>query len=236
VTASVDEVLDRLAVTRLAHFTPARNLWHIAQDGCIRSSKDLADHAPDYFDPTDHERFDRHPEMVCTSFEYPNVYYLAHARVKPQYTNYPDWVCLLLNRDLVRRPGSLFCDCNAAKHSGAHLREGADALLGCFADVSPTAGWHRSSNQLAGSATDLQAEALIPGPIDLSDVLGIVVPSADDALNQYGILALGNLGPERFGWVVSPVLFSTSRLVSAIKNGHDIEEYVWRPPIGLGAR
>lgn len=112
---SILEVLLRLRVTRLAHFTPARNLWHIMGDGEIRSSKDLADNAPEYFDPTDISRFDRNPDKICCSFEYPNGYYLSDARKKTQFMNYPDWVCLLLDRDLLLTPGTRFCGCNAAK-------------------------------------------------------------------------------------------------------------------------
>jgi hypothetical protein len=58
---SVASALARRPTTRLAHFTPARNVIPILSDGLIRSSKDLADNAPDQFSPTDHDRFDNFP-------------------------------------------------------------------------------------------------------------------------------------------------------------------------------
>lgn len=103
---AVSQALDQLGVTRLAHFTPSKNLPHILRDGMIRSSKDLAENAPEYFSPTDRERFDQHPDKVCCSFQYPNGYYLAKARGKTEFSNYPDWVCLLLDIQLAERPGT----------------------------------------------------------------------------------------------------------------------------------
>lgn len=163
---TVREALAQLQVTRLAHFTPARNLWHILQDGQVRSSKDLADNAPEYFDPTDRERFDRNPDKICCSFQYPNGYYLSDARAKVKFVNYPDWVCLLLDPELVHKPGTKFCGCDAARQGGIHLREGGQALLDCFAKTAiPDTRWTRDRAHHPGAATDLQAEALIPGTV-----------------------------------------------------------------------
>jgi len=50
---SARQTLANCRATRLAHFIPARNLPHILSDDAIRSSKDLADDAPDHFNPTD---------------------------------------------------------------------------------------------------------------------------------------------------------------------------------------
>ncbi len=38
---TVADAFERLPLTRLTHFTPAKNLYHIVQEGMIRSSKDL---------------------------------------------------------------------------------------------------------------------------------------------------------------------------------------------------
>lgn len=69
-TNSIVDTLNWLQLKRVAHFTPSKNLFHIIQDGQIRSSKDLADRASEYFAPTDLERFDRHPDKTCVSFTY----------------------------------------------------------------------------------------------------------------------------------------------------------------------
>jgi len=230
VTETVAQALTDLAIPRAAHFTPSKNLFHIVQDGQIRSSKELADLAPEYFDPTDVARFDRHPHMTCVSFTYPNGYYLAKAKLKPQFARFPDWVCLMLNPNILTRPGVLFCPCNAAKAGGAYAEPGAAVLRSCFADPSAM-GYTRGSGHYPQAATDQQAEALIPGPIPLSDVLSIVVPSVEAAGEDYARLDVGGLAPERLNWVVSPVMFNRDRLSAAIRNGHKIEETVWSPQL-----
>ena len=49
-------------------------------------------------------------------------------------------------------------------------------------------------NHHRGAATDLQAEALVPGPVDLSHLGGIVVPGEADARQLYGVLRRRDLG------------------------------------------
>jgi hypothetical protein len=228
---TVAHARERLPLTRLAHFTPARNLYHIVQEGMIRSSKDLADNAPDYFTPTDRERFDRHPDKICCSFEYPNGYYLSEARRKTESTNYPDWACLLLDAKLILRPGTLFCGCNAARSNGAYLREGGQALLDCYAAVArPDDRGSRGPRHHPGAATDLQAEALVPGPVDLSYLRGIVVPSEDDALQLYGVLSRHDLDPERFRWVLAPGFFNRNILSNYVRFGGTLVEETWNAP------
>jgi hypothetical protein len=211
-------------------------MWHILEDGQIRSSKDLAENASEYFDPTDILRLDRHPDKVCCSFQYPNGYYLSQARRKPEVINYPGWVCLLLDPELLLRPGTQFCGCNAARHNGIHVHQGGRALLDCFAPTAtPDTRWSRGKAHHPGAATDLQAEALVPGPVDLSYLRGIVLPSEAEARSLYGVLARYNFEPERFHWIVAPVFFDRDRLQSRVRFGGEIPETDWAPPIVKGA-
>jgi hypothetical protein len=233
ISVTVAEALDRLKLTRLAHFTPSRNLWHIMAQGEIRSSKDLADNSPEAFSPTDHERFDQQPNKVCCSFEYPNGYYLYQAVRGDQYANYPGWVCLLLDPDLVLRPGTLFSPCNAARDRGKHLRAGGQGLLDCYASPSKVGAWPRSATHHPRAATDLQAEALVPGPIDLSHLRGIVVRAEDEALELYGVLMNAGFGPDRFSWIVSADFFDRDLLSWRLRSGQLIRETPWVPPINL---
>ncbi|MGY1615917.1 DarT ssDNA thymidine ADP-ribosyltransferase family protein [Geodermatophilus sp. SYSU D00691] len=226
---TVAEVLAGLAVTRLAHFTPARNVPGILKDGMIRSSKDLADAAPESFSPTDRQRFDAHPDHVCCSFEYPNVYYLRQARAKPEYTNYPDWACLLINRRVVERDGTLFCGCNAAKGWGGYLRPGGTALADLWADPSIPVGYHRGPNHHPAVPTDMQAEVLVPGPILLSDVHAIVVKDAATAAELFATYQRWDLTPERLEWRIAPSFFAVNALVTRVRNGGTIEEIGWEP-------
>ena len=228
---TVEEALRSLRVSRLTHFTPAQSLFHILEDGMIRSSKDLADNAVGYFTPTDVERFDRQPEKVCCNFEYPNGYYLAHARQRPEFANYPDWACLLLDIELVTKPGTLFCPCNAAKDFGSYTSPGGEALLSCFAPVSQPGGWTRGNRHHPGAATDLQAEALVPGPVDLSYLKGIVVATDADAQQLYGVLSRFSLGPERFSWFSASAFFKRNLLSSSVRYGGTVVEKPWIAPV-----
>lgn len=227
---TVGEAFRRLAVTRLTHFTPAMNLFHIAEDGVIRSSKDLAENAAEYFTPTDIKRLDQHPDMICCNFEYPNGYYLSDACRKPEFTNYPDWVCLLLDAELVLKPGTLFCGCNSAFAGGAYIRSSGQALLDCFADTAqPKTQYTRRSRHHPGAATDLQAEALVPGPVDLSHLKGIVVASSGAARQLCGDLSRYDLRPERFRWLVAPVFFDRDILSNRVRFSGIIAETLWTP-------
>ena len=222
-----DEALGRYGVTRLAHFTPSLNLRHIIEDGRITSSRDLAENAPEYFSPTDRERFDGHPDKICCTFQYPNAYYLDQARRRPEYTNYPDWVCVLLSPVLVARPGALFSPRNAAAGRGSHLRAGLEGLESCFAER--VGGYTRKHRHLAGAATDLQAEVLVPGPINTSFITAVVVSGAEQAAQEFSRLRMFGLRPERFVWTVSPELFDKNELRRRIHEGVPIVPAPWTP-------
>lgn len=193
----------------------------------LRSSKDLADNAPEYFSPTDIARFDQYPDKLCCSLEFPNGYYLAVARTKNQFKNYPDWVCLLLDVQLLARPGTLFSPCNAATGRGAYLSAGPDALLSCYASPSQPGGWSRGRSHHPSAPTDLQAEVLVPGPVELSHLGGIVTPSVSAAENEFHRLKLLRLDPGPFRWIVAPVFFDRDRLSSRLRWGGEIEEATW---------
>ena len=218
-----------LPFTRLVHFTPARNLSHILRDGQLRSSKDLADNAADQFSPTDHARFDAHHNHLCCSFEYPNAYYRQLAGEKSEYVNYPNWVHFTLDRDLVGRPDTLFSGCNAAKGHGYYLKPGTRALLDCWANPSIPEGWIRRGTHHPGVPTDLQAEVLIPGPVSLSAVTGIIVASEAVARELYGMLRRVHLDPDQLEWRVAPVIYNKDSLRSHIHLGRTPTETVWTP-------
>lgn len=229
-TLSVIDVVHHLRITRVAHFTPSKNLWHILRDGEIRSSAELAANAPEYFDPTDRDRFDEQPEMVCCSPQFPNAYYLDKARSKPQFANFPDWSCVFLDPSLLSRPGVLFSGCNAAKRRGAYLKPGVEGLRESYAPVSVTGEHRRSGRHHPQAPTDLQAEVLIPGPINLNLVTGLAVPSSDAAGLEYARLDVSALDPDRFTWIVAPDLFDKNRLRNLLKYGGEISESAWIPP------
>lgn len=225
---TVAEKIAQLRLTRVVHFTPAKNLHHIVADGQITSNKVLAEYAPEYFDPTDPHRFDEHPDMTCVTFTYPNPFYFDSARRLPQFLPFPDWVCLLIKPDVLTRDGALFCECNAAKGGGAHLKAGVEGLTACFADTT-TLRYQRGPFHDPLAATDLQAEALVPGPIPLSDITAIVTPTCVAAGNGQARLRAGDLNPEQFTWLVSAKMFTKWPLTRAIQSGQPVLETLCTP-------
>lgn len=225
---TVAEKIAEIGLSRVVHFTPAKNLHHIVADGQVRPTTDLVELAPEYFAPTDTIRLDDHPNLTCVSFTYPNPFYFETARGKQAFKRFPDWVCLLINAEVLTRDGTLFSPCNAAKRRGAFLMPEMDGLARCFA--SPTVlNYERMQSHHRLCATDLQAEALVPGPIPLSDVTAIVIPTVAAARNGYARLNAADLKPDRFNWVVAPKMFVKSSLANAIQRGLVIEETAWVP-------
>lgn len=224
---TVADQIAALGLTRVVHFTLGKNLHHIVTDGQITPSKQLAEVAPDYFYPTDPYRWDNHPDMTCVTFSYPNPFYFAKARANQKFKSFPDWVCLLINVDVLTRDGVLFSPCNAATGGGIHLAPGAEGLASCFA---PTAsGWPRKANHHPLAATDLQSEALVPGPIPLSDITAIVTPTAGAVLDGRARLRAGGLDPDQFDWIVSEKMFLRDSLRSALHYNQPVEETPWVP-------
>jgi hypothetical protein len=226
----VASVLATLPVTRLVHFTPAMNLFSILRDGEIRPSDDLEGDEQPHFTATDRQRIDGHPEHVCCSFEYPNAYYQAQARTKNDFVNYPQWVCLILDVNLVLRDGVLFYPCNAAKGWGQHGGTGPQHLLNMWANPSKVGGYRRKPRHHPAVPTDVQSEVQIPGAIPLSAVKAIVAESAEHCQDLYGTLDAHQLVPGRFDWRFAPLFYDRQGLAAAIHSGAIPPEYLW-PPI-----
>lgn len=230
--ASVAAALAPMPLARLAHFTPSRNLPHIIADGELRSVTDMRADARACYSATDLQRLDGYPDKVCCSFQYPNGFYFDKARAKRDAVNYPDWVCLLLNKTAAATQGTLFCPRNAA--AGRHLaKPGVEGLQACYApSVTGQGGQTRSRGPRhdPGSATDVQAEVLITAPIPLSMVYSIVVPTKTAAKQEYGRLEqLGLLPPAHVRWIVCGDMFRKWRITNAVFDSQYLTETVWLP-------
>lgn len=227
------DLLDALRahpVARLVHFTPSRNLHPILQAGALRSSKDLDEHSRGQYAKTDLLRLDGHPDHVCCSLQYPNAWYWDRARSSERATNFPDWVCLVLDKEAAALEGTLFCHRNAASGYGAHLRPGADAFHACYADrVVGQKVYTRGPRHDPGSATDVQAEVLLPAPVPLSYLRAIVVPDEAHALLEYGRLELLGDVPENLEWIICPEMFDKYAVTRAVQTSDYLTETAWSP-------
>ena len=204
-------------ISRLCHFTPSRNLGHIASDprGLLASRHLKADEKA-VFNPTDSERLDGHTNHLCCSIQYPNAWYFRTARGKE--TLFRDWVVVFIKSHYLWRAGAKFCPRNAAAGYGRSVREGATAFDALFAQsVVGNRTYERGPDHPAFLPTDEQAEVLIPDAVEQEDVIGIAV--RDQAQAKREIAALKILGRKSPRIFVVPVFYSPGSLSSLLRAG-----------------
>ncbi len=227
----IREDAQRRGITRLCHFTPTRNLVHILTDEVGIDARERLDRGgvrP--FTATDSARLDAYTDHINCSVEYPNLWYLEQAMARDPV--FRDWVLLLLAPDHLWAQDTMFCPHNAALHAGRDVSAGEAAFRGLFASAITGSGGvtrTRSPTHLACSPTDDQAEVLVRGPLPLSDIIGIAVPTETSAGEHWARLQLlGSLGTS-MPWIVAPEMFDKYRLRSRIVTGQRPEELVWTP-------
>lgn len=212
--SDVAQMIRHRGISRITHFTNSRNLPKILSSGAILSADDLIERRIDHA-VTDPQRFDGHRGHICCNIEYPNMYYFRQASVRPNHVNFSDWIVLLLAPEVAAADGVLFSPGNAARGSGRFLASGLEAFAAQYAES--VNGFVRGPRHFPSSPTDIQAEVLIPGPIPLSEVRGIVV--ADDETLKREFVRLEQLGyqPGAYDWFVAPALFTRSRVLGAVQ-------------------
>lgn len=220
-------------ITRLCHFSPSRNLIHIAVGKVgILSTKNLTQSERGVFTPTDLQRLDSYTGHICCSIQYPNAWYLDKARA--QDALFPDWVVLLLGPRFLWLPGTRFCPRNAASGFGRGIKEGTLAFREMFADsVLGARGrtYRRSVKHLDNVPTDEQAEVLVPDRVPQEDILGVAVQSAAQARNEAVRFRLAGIPSNTLKIVVAPTLFDKQALSNCIRNGTLPDEKAWNPGV-----
>lgn len=179
-------------ITRLCHFTPSRNLLHIASDpnGILATARLQADEKA-VFNATDVQRYDGFPDHVCCSIQYPNAWYFRTARNNENL--FADWVVLLIKPDHLWAPGTKFSERNAAANRGAGVAEGGDAFDSMFrSEVFGAYGrvYNRTPSHPSWLPTDEQAEVLIPDRVAREDILGVAVADESQAKREISRLKL----------------------------------------------
>ena len=204
-------------ITRLCHFTPSRNLGHIAEDRAgILASKHLWEDEKAVFNPTDSERLDGYQDHVCCSIQYPNAWYFRKAQGREPL--FLDWVILLIKPHYLWYVGAKFCPRNAAAEHGRLVDEGAEAFEALFAEtVEGTHTYRRYHRHPAFLPTDEQAEVLIPDHIRRRDV--IVIAVRDDAQAKREVARLKLLGRNYPPIVIVPEFFDPNKLSQLLRAG-----------------
>jgi hypothetical protein len=221
--AVLDELQQR-GVRHLTHFSASRNLPHILAEGGLLSVDALRE-ANISYEPTDPSRFDKRTDAICCNIDLPNTRYFQVAKGKINAYNFPDWVILLLKPALAARPGTGFAPGNAARKSGREIRSGAEALADLWADEAAEA--RRRPGHRTASPTNTQAEVLIPGRIDLADILAVVLPSAVRVREERARLHQLGHDPDRLTWRISRGMFLSDTVTSAIHTGSKVGMATW---------
>jgi hypothetical protein len=223
-----EEAMHR-GITRLCHFTPSRNLIHIATGRMgILATKHLKDDERSVYTPTDLLRLDQHERYICCSIEYPNAWYLARAQGNEPL--FRDWVIILISPRYLWMQGTRFCSRNAAAAYGRDIAEGEAAFMGLFADSVTGGGgriYRRSHLHLPCCPTDQQAEILVPDRISSKDILGVVVADETQAKNELARFRLAGIKDSPFNLIVAPLLFDRYRLSNSILGGTRPTETLW---------
>ena len=218
--SSIRDGAARRGITRLCHFTPSRNLGHIAEDPRgILASRHLAKDEKAVFNPTDLARLDGYPDHVCCSIQYPNAWYFKTARNKERL--FHDWVVLLIDARYLWGAGAKFCPRNAAAQHGTLIREGVDGFEALFANTVEGTGnqvFSRGPRRPAFLPTDEQAEILIPDHIQRHDIVGFAV--YDDSQAKRELARLKLLDQEPPPVVIVPEFYDPHALSAMLRAGY----------------
>jgi hypothetical protein len=222
--AAIKKQVELRGITRLCHFTPSRNLVHIATDSVgLLASKYLEEAEQVVMNPTDRLRLDGFADHVCCSIQYPNAWYFEKAKA-PQRL-FRDWVVLFIRPEYLWRRGTKFCCRNAAANFGRGVAEGAEAFEALFAPaVVGASGVTRTRTDAhpAWLPTDEQAEVLIPDAVSRGDVLAIAVFDESQARRERS--RLRQLEQRVPPLIVAPTIFQAKGLSSRLRSGLAIEE------------
>lgn len=206
---------ERRGIRRLCHFTSSANFLHVLQSGLLKDRATLDREENKVVNPTDELRLDGHREAICCSVEYPNSYYLDTAAKKELI--FEGWIILLLNPELLWKPGTLFCQKNAAAANGSLIREGLQGYLSMYPQSAR--GFSRKATHLPAVPTDLQAEVLVPGPIPFTAVTGIVMKSNEQAETELARWDTLSIPRPQIPILISPDFFNKTNLRDRIWRG-----------------
>ena len=206
-------------ITRLCHFTPSRNLAHIASDTRgILATRHLEDDEAAILNPTDRVRLDGYRDHVCCSIQYPNAWYFRKARADEKL--FADWVVLLIEPRHLWREDTKFCPRNAAAGHGQAVRGGVagfDSLFAGRVEGSGSRVYRRAPGHPDFLPTDEQAEVLVRDRIGRNDVAGVAVRDDSQAAREQSRLALAGVTLPRI--VIVPEFFEPGVLSGMLRSG-----------------
>lgn len=212
-------------ISRICHFTPSRNLAHIARGQIgILSTKKLEEQERRDFNPTDLARLDGYKTHISCSVEFPNAWYFSKAAEKDRL--FTDWVVLAIEPNYLWDDETLFCPYNAAKRYGAGVRADLQGFESMFAPA--VGGYSRTPRRAQCCPTDEQAEVLVKDVIALKHVQSVIVHSVEQAKREAVRLEMSGTDPGTFQWRIAPTLFQKWELHQYLEGGRRPTEERWR--------
>ncbi|MBU1982941.1 DUF4433 domain-containing protein [bacterium] len=179
---TIGREIRRRDVTLLLHSTHLyKNLPSILEDGTLHTVRTLrvrhgVEKAVRFLhDPRRYEQFAVGLDYLNASLSFPNTQ-LLYGRSKTDWK--AEWVHLALDLELLDHPDTLFCPVSAAAEFGKYVTRGLDGFRALFADE--VHGQMREGLP-KNVPTHPQAEVLLRGPLPITSVPAIFVPTADVA-------------------------------------------------------
>lgn len=224
----LEKIIKEKNITRLCHFTKSSNLSHILRNESGILANTFLDDQLEILKKNDEHRYDNKEDYVCCSVQYPNSWYLR--RIKDIDPLFKEWVVLLIDPSLVNNSTTLFCHRNAAAGRGQFIKGGQDGFAGMFRNPVQGQGqrlMYRSQLMPDCCPTDDQAEVLLYKNISRSNIIGVVVPTEEQARKEQIRLSFIKDIPKDIKWFVAPDLFNVS-WSSMVRKGNLPDEYLYR--------
>lgn len=218
VIGPIEAEVAKRGITRLCHFTPSRNLGHIASDPRgLLASRHLEEDEKAVFNPTDSARLDGYPDHLCCSIQYPNAWYFSKARENERL--FPDWVAVFIESCHLWQVGTKFCPRNAAANYGRQVGKGPAAFAALFAQSVAGSGrtYERGPNHPTFLPTDEQAEVLVPDVMAHEDIMGVAVRDEAQAKREVARLTIQGFTPPRI--VAVPEFYNPRWLSTLLRAG-----------------
>ncbi len=194
-------------ITLLLHSTHLyKNLPQVLMDGQLHTARELIDNygaeraAHFLHDLQRYEQFAVGLDYLNGSLTVPNVELLYH-RSKSEWS--AEWVHLALDLALLNREDTLFSPMNAATERGQFIRAGSEGFRAMFDQV---VGGVTREAVTPNEPTHPQAEVLVKGPLPLSAVQTVFVPTRETEsevrrlCERHGRMLTIQTAPHLFAW------------------------------------
>jgi len=173
-------------ISHLIHFTRISAIESILQRGllCNSSVRELE------LSVLDSKRLDKKPDHICVSIGFPN--YKMFYKYRCQFGNEHSWFVILIKPSLLWSRRCLFYADNAARFSQSS--QDPSAMMGRSAFERLYANRPPMKYSLPDSfPSSPQAEVLIPGDINLDDIIRFDFPDHESRLSKISLLRKYNV-------------------------------------------